>query len=149
MTWWKKLSPRQLNITIQAFSLIAIFFEGYDQGVMGGVNAAPDYVQELGIGLPDGTVTSTVHQGGIVSIVRKTEPSYKPQPSLILTGLAVLPWMYCWRLYRGLVGRQKRSYKWTCNRSLLCARRRRATISRAKLVLYFGCPRGNRTGYWR
>ena len=31
---WKRLSPAQLNIAIQAFSLIAIFFEGYDQGVM-------------------------------------------------------------------------------------------------------------------
>lgn len=66
---WKKLSPRQLNLAIQAFSLVAIFFEGYDQGVMGGVNASPDYVDTVGIGLPDGTVTSTVHQGGIVSVV--------------------------------------------------------------------------------
>ena len=73
-TWWRKLSPRQLNIAVQVFSLIAIFFEGYDQGVMGGVNAAPNYVSEVGIGLPDGTVTSTVHQGGIVSIVRETLP---------------------------------------------------------------------------
>lgn len=32
---WKKLSPGQLNFAIQAFSLISIFFEGYDQGVMG------------------------------------------------------------------------------------------------------------------
>ncbi|GAB1730037.1 hypothetical protein NU195Hw_g3460t1 [Hortaea werneckii] len=65
---WKKLSPRQLNVAIQAFSLIAIFFEGYDQGVMGGVNAAPNYVQEVGIGSSDGTVTKTTEQGGIVSV---------------------------------------------------------------------------------
>lgn len=44
------------------------FFEGYDQGVMGGVNASPYYVTEVGIGEPDGTVTDTVHQGGIVSV---------------------------------------------------------------------------------
>ena len=87
-TVWKRLSATQLNIAIQAFSLIAIFFEGYDQyallffcrssmlnysnlrGVMGGVNASPRYVEEVGIGLPDGTVTDTTHQGGIVSIVR-------------------------------------------------------------------------------
>lgn len=37
-------------------------------GVMGGVNASPNYVVEVGIGLPDGTVTDTTHQGGIVSI---------------------------------------------------------------------------------
>ncbi|OBT55250.1 hypothetical protein VE04_04673 [Pseudogymnoascus sp. 24MN13] len=66
--FWKKLSPKQLSIFIQTFSLIAIFFEGYDQGVMGGVNASPNYVAEVGIGLPDGTVTDTTHQGGIVSI---------------------------------------------------------------------------------
>lgn len=28
-TAWKRLSQTQLNIAIQAFSLIAIFFEGY------------------------------------------------------------------------------------------------------------------------
>ncbi|KAJ5594996.1 uncharacterized protein N7459_001204 [Penicillium hispanicum] len=67
-TLWKRLSPRQLNIAIQTFSLIAIFFEGYDQGVMGGVNASPTYVTEVGIGKPDGTVTNTTHQGGIVSV---------------------------------------------------------------------------------
>jgi MFS family permease len=65
---WKRLSPRQLNVAIQTFSLISIFFEGYDQGVMGGVNSSPRYVTEVGIGHPDGTVTDTVHQGGIVSI---------------------------------------------------------------------------------
>lgn len=67
---WKKLSASQLNIAIQAFSLIAIFFEGYDQGVMGGVNASPDYVAEVNIGLPDGTITNQTKEGGIVSIVR-------------------------------------------------------------------------------
>jgi hypothetical protein len=30
--YWKRLSSGQLNFAIQAFSLIAIFFEGYDQG---------------------------------------------------------------------------------------------------------------------
>lgn len=68
-TAWKGLSPAKLNIAIRAFSLIAIFFEGYDQGVMGGVNASPGYVTEVKIGLPDGTVTNTTKQGGIVSVV--------------------------------------------------------------------------------
>ncbi|KAJ5495893.1 hypothetical protein N7539_001009 [Penicillium diatomitis] len=67
-TLWSRLSSRQLNVAIQAFSLVSIFFEGYDQGVMGGVNAAPDYVTQVGIGRSDGTVTSTIHQGGIVSV---------------------------------------------------------------------------------
>ncbi|KAF7122648.1 hypothetical protein CNMCM5793_000673 [Aspergillus hiratsukae] len=68
LTFWKRLSPSQLNVAIQAFSLVCIFFEGYDQGVMGGVNAAPYYVTEVGIGEPNGKVTNTTHQGGIVSI---------------------------------------------------------------------------------
>jgi hypothetical protein len=68
-TLWKKLSATQLNIAIQVFSLIAIFFEGYDQGVMGGVNASPDYVREVKIGLDDGTITNETKMGGIVSVV--------------------------------------------------------------------------------
>lgn len=68
-TLWKKLSAKQLNIAIQVFSLIAIFFEGYDQGVMGGVNASPDYVREVNIGLDDGTITNETKMGGIVSVV--------------------------------------------------------------------------------
>ncbi|KAJ5933482.1 hypothetical protein N7454_005811 [Penicillium verhagenii] len=67
-TLWKRLSSRQLNFAIQFFSLISIFFEGYDQGVMGGVNDSPKYVTEVGIGKPDGTVIDTTHQGGIVSV---------------------------------------------------------------------------------
>ncbi|KIA75412.1 MFS sugar transporter [Aspergillus ustus] len=67
-TIWRHLSPRQLNVAIQIFSLVCIFFEGYDQGVMGGVNAAPYYVTKVGIGEPDGTVTDTTHQGGIAAI---------------------------------------------------------------------------------
>ncbi|GAA5957074.1 hypothetical protein JCM10213_003536 [Rhodosporidiobolus nylandii] len=68
---WKRLfpSPSSLNIAIQVFSLTAIFFEGYDQGVMGGVNSSPDYLREVGIGnYPTEEVTDTVHQGGLVSI---------------------------------------------------------------------------------
>ncbi|KAJ5650522.1 uncharacterized protein N7484_004245 [Penicillium longicatenatum] len=67
-TAWKRLSPRQLNLAIHIFSLISIFFEGYDQGVMGGVNASPSYILTVGIGKLDGTITNTTHEGGIVSV---------------------------------------------------------------------------------
>ncbi|KAL7424631.1 hypothetical protein Q5752_000315 [Cryptotrichosporon argae] len=67
-TYWKRLSPGALNFWIQAFSLIAIFFEGYDQGVMGGVNASSNYVSTVDIGGTDGVVTNVTKQGGIVSI---------------------------------------------------------------------------------
>ncbi|OJD31851.1 mfs sugar transporter [Diplodia corticola] len=68
-TLWKRLTPGNLNISIQIFSLISMFFEGYDQGVMGGVNASPRYVQEVDIGRPNGVITDRVHQGGIVSVL--------------------------------------------------------------------------------
>ncbi|KAG9204364.1 hypothetical protein G6514_001438 [Epicoccum nigrum] len=35
---------------------------------MGGVNSSPRYVQEVGIGTPDGRITDSLHEGGIVSI---------------------------------------------------------------------------------
>ena len=81
-TLWKKLSAKQLNIAIQTFSLIAIFFEGYDQGVMGGVNASPDYVREVDIGLADGTITDQTKMGGIVSVVRIILPFLSPRTLL-------------------------------------------------------------------
>lgn len=65
------MSRGQLAFWIQVFALLAIFFEGYDQGVMGGVNNSPDYVVEVGIGyIKDNTavVTKPIHQGGIVAI---------------------------------------------------------------------------------
>lgn len=65
---WRRLTPGQLNVAIHIFSLISIFFEGYDQGVMGGVNSSPRYVTEVGIGTPNGKVTDTVKEGGIVSV---------------------------------------------------------------------------------
>jgi MFS family permease len=67
-TLWKRLTPRQLSVAIHTFSLVSIFFEGYDQGVMGGVNSSPTYVTLVGIGTADGKVTDTTHQGGIVSV---------------------------------------------------------------------------------
>lgn len=96
LTLWRKLSATQLNIAIQVFSLIAIFFEGYDQGVMGGVNASPDYVREVNIGLANGTVTNQTKQGGIVSVVSLIIPN----SSWALLTMKVLLGMHGWMLYR-------------------------------------------------
>ncbi|GAA5954950.1 hypothetical protein JCM8115_005577 [Rhodotorula mucilaginosa] len=55
---------------------LSIFFFGYDQGMMGGVNGALDYVTTMGLGYvtpgvdgakPTATVTQSTKQGGIVS----------------------------------------------------------------------------------
>ncbi|EIM84202.1 general substrate transporter [Stereum hirsutum FP-91666 SS1] len=56
---------------------LAIFFFGYDQGMMGGVNTSPDYVRVMGLGYSTyegpsegwvATITEPTRQGGIVSI---------------------------------------------------------------------------------
>jgi hypothetical protein len=124
LTLWKKLSATQLNIAIQVFSLIAIFFEGYDQGVMGGVNASPDYVREVKIGLADGTVTNQTKQGGIVSVVSfiVLDNSWALLTTTVLLGM--LGWMlprrmgrrHHWSNQRNFL-RLHRGFDWRCSTS--------------------------------
>ncbi|KAK2599887.1 hypothetical protein N8I77_011607 [Diaporthe amygdali] len=63
---------RGLLIAINSIAALSIFFFGYDQGMMGGVNTARDYVDLMGFGHveDDGTVviTDSLLQGGIVSV---------------------------------------------------------------------------------
>ncbi|KAI0937922.1 hypothetical protein AcV7_003256 [Taiwanofungus camphoratus] len=70
-------SGRSLYYTINFVAGLAIFFFGYDQGMMGGVNTAPDYVRVMKLGYStyqgpsEGyvvTITKPTRQGGIVSI---------------------------------------------------------------------------------
>ncbi|TCD66249.1 hypothetical protein EIP91_001612 [Steccherinum ochraceum] len=72
-----KLCGRKLYYTINAVAGLAVFFFGYDQGVMGGVNTSPDYVRVMGLGHSEyrsksegvvATITQPTRQGGIVSI---------------------------------------------------------------------------------
>ncbi|GMF07912.1 unnamed protein product [[Candida] boidinii] len=66
------LTGKKLTYSVVALSALSIFFFGYDQGLMSGVNASPDYVDHMkfGYSLDDGTVivTDSVKQGGIVAI---------------------------------------------------------------------------------
>ncbi|KIY52251.1 general substrate transporter [Fistulina hepatica ATCC 64428] len=71
------LTGRKLIYTINFVAGLAIFFFGYDQGMMGGVNTAPNYVElmDLGYATYEGknegwvaTITNTPKQGGIVSV---------------------------------------------------------------------------------
>lgn len=64
---WRALPGRLLLWALNLFSAVALTFEGYNQGVMGFVNATPGYVQIVGIGGLDGKVTNTTKQGGLVS----------------------------------------------------------------------------------
>ncbi|KAI8712570.1 hypothetical protein NCS52_01355500 [Fusarium sp. LHS14.1] len=64
---------RQLLIAINCIAALSIFFFGYDQGMMGGVNNAKHYIDLMGFGYVDEetgdpVVTDSLLQGGIVSV---------------------------------------------------------------------------------
>ncbi|GAB7330967.1 hypothetical protein MBLNU13_g02478t1 [Cladosporium sp. NU13] len=67
-----KLEKRSLLIAINSVAALSIFFFGYDQGMMGGVNVAKDYVRLMRFGTIDEqgevVVTDSLLQGGIVSV---------------------------------------------------------------------------------
>ena len=68
-----KLEKRSLLIAINCIAALSIFFFGYDQGMMGGVNNAVDYYRDtmhFGHPGPDGSpvIDNTLLQGGIVSL---------------------------------------------------------------------------------
>ncbi|KAL4967849.1 sugar porter family MFS transporter [Aspergillus stella-maris] len=71
---WKiaaKLEKRSLLIAVNLLAGLAIFFFGYDQGMMGGVNDSKAYVDQMGLGYKENgriVVTNTLLQGGIVSV---------------------------------------------------------------------------------
>lgn len=71
-----ELKGKKLYNTINLVAGLAIFFFGYDQGMMGGVNTSPHYVETMGLGYStyEGPgegyvvhVTDPTKQGGIVS----------------------------------------------------------------------------------
>lgn len=67
-----KLEKRSLLIAINCIAALSIFFFGYDQGMMGGVNGAENYYEKhmhFGHPGPDGSpvIDDTLLQGGIVS----------------------------------------------------------------------------------
>jgi MFS family permease len=64
---------RSLLVAINSLAALSIFFFGYDQGVMGGVNNAKHYIDLMGFGYVDEVtgdpvVTDSLLQGGIVSV---------------------------------------------------------------------------------
>ena len=66
-----KVKGKKLTHCVVALSALAIFFFGYDQGMMAGVNTSPDYVEKMKYGYfnenGDVTVTNSTRQGGIVA----------------------------------------------------------------------------------
>ncbi|POS70984.1 hypothetical protein DHEL01_v210621 [Diaporthe helianthi] len=62
---------RKLLIAINSIAALSIFFFGYDQGMMGGVNTAKDYIELMGFGYKENgvvVITDSLLQGGIVSV---------------------------------------------------------------------------------
>ena len=68
----RRFEKRSLLIAINAVAGLSIFFFGYDQGVMGGVNGTRDYAETMGFGYWDAKaglvhVSRPLLEGGIVS----------------------------------------------------------------------------------
>lgn len=70
-----RLEKRQLLIAINCVAGLSILFFGYDQGMMAGVNNAPDYIDLMKFGYTkeEGghltpVVTNSLLQGGIVAV---------------------------------------------------------------------------------
>ncbi|KAG7527487.1 hypothetical protein FFLO_06884 [Filobasidium floriforme] len=71
-----RLQKRSLLVAINCVAALSIFFFGYDQGMMGGVNNAPHYINTMKIGYVttiNGSkntpvITDSLLQGGIVSV---------------------------------------------------------------------------------
>jgi hypothetical protein len=70
------LKKRKLLIAINYVAGLSIFFFGYDQGMMGGVNNAKGYIELMGFGhveTIDGSpntpvITNSLLQGGIIAV---------------------------------------------------------------------------------
>lgn len=67
-----RFTKRKLLIAINCLAALSIFFFGYDQGMMSGVNNANDYIYLMGFGHVDDTntpvITDSLKQGGIVAV---------------------------------------------------------------------------------
>ncbi|KAG6356112.1 hypothetical protein INS49_015497 [Diaporthe citri] len=67
-----KLEKKALLVAINSLAGLSIFFFGYDQGMMGGVNESRDYIDLMGLGhvTDEGNpvITDTLLQGGIMCV---------------------------------------------------------------------------------
>ncbi|RSL48843.1 hypothetical protein CEP53_009383 [Fusarium sp. AF-6] len=66
------LQKRSLLVAVNALAGMSIFFFGYDQGLMGGVNQSTDYIRHMELGHlaedESPVITKTLLQGGIMAI---------------------------------------------------------------------------------
>ena len=100
-----KLYKSSLLNTVCLVAGVSIFFFGYDQGLMGGVNTARDYAETMGFGHWDEEQQSVVVdkpllQGGIVSTNMQpmSLDSNNPLTDPRMIGCRLLPPRYALRL---------------------------------------------------
>ena len=75
-----RLRKKKLLIAINCVAALSIFFFGYDQGMMAGVNNAEDYYTLMGFGHKNPetgapVITKTLLQGGIVCCILHSSSS--------------------------------------------------------------------------
>lgn len=93
-----KLQKRKLLIAINCVAGLSIFFFGYDQGMMGGVNNAVNYYQttmKFGVQDPntlEAIIQKPLLQGGIVHCTSH----FEPMCILMSLGLCILSWYSIW-----------------------------------------------------
>ncbi|KAK6088361.1 hypothetical protein SCUP234_00849 [Seiridium cupressi] len=101
------LEKRQLLIAINCIAALSIFFFGYDQGMMGGVNNAKDYIDLMGFGYVDPVtqepiVTDSLLQGGIVSVYYLVGAVWAIIGACLQCSAMNHNWMICARAVNGI-----------------------------------------------
>ena len=139
----RRYEKRALLIAVNLVAGLSIFFFGYDQGVMGGVNGNRDYARTMGFGdfnpisgIVD--VKRPLLQGGIVSNPKTLTQVRACVTYLVSVALdrSVLPPRHPLRLFLGrLVRRSIRSYLNHCRSLRLGYRRRHPSMLRSKRQL--------------
>lgn len=115
-----RLRKRNLLIAINSVAALSIFFFGYDQGMMAGVNTAVEYYTRMGFARADENgdpvITDSLLQGGIVSLLKFCQITSVSDSTL---GGRLLSRYSRWRSLWWLVRRQIWSYQVHCTRSRL------------------------------
>lgn len=63
---WRALPGKGVLLLLNGLSSIALIYEGYNQGVYGGISGTPGFIDMSDIG-SDGQVTQTTKQGGLAA----------------------------------------------------------------------------------
>lgn len=63
---WRLIPGKLLMVAINTFILVALIFEGYNQGVYGTVSGTPGFIAMSNIGQGT-TVTDSTKQGGLAA----------------------------------------------------------------------------------